>query len=286
MLPICVLSIFFTIQAPSVNPTPPVNPIRLPATAVPTAPAPATPQTLKKDIIFYIDSDVPVEVFPSPAGLVKLTKESGPLRVQGYFIDDPKTLKKKTYQGKYLYQIEAVKSGACEILILPAKIEIQKDTTWLTLDDEKKVIRRSIVVDVPLTPTPVPPTPNPVDPVTPVDPPQPVVVTSFRVIFVYETGSPMTAAQNGAMLGIAVQDYLVANTTPEGGLAGFRRFDKDTSTTSNDQATMLALWAAVKPKLTTVPCMVVEVNGQAKILPFPANQTDCLATLKKYHGDK
>lgn len=126
---------------------------------------------------------------------------------------------------------------------------------------------------------PVPdPKPKPIDPV-------PVPVTSFRVIFVYESADTLTATQTGVLNSAALAEYLNANTTKEGGVAGWRRFDKD-ATAANDTPTIKALWTAVKPKITTVPCWVVEVNGKAEIIPFPASVADGLATLKKYNGGK
>lgn len=125
-----------------------------------------------------------------------------------------------------------------------------------------------------------PPDPNPPDPPKPV-PPAPV--TSFRVIFVYETGDTLTAQQTSARDAKSVRDYLTAKTTKEAGGHGWRSWDRDTEAT-NDPPMMRALWEAVKPKFTTVPCLVVEVNGKVDILPWPANAAECLATLQKYGG--
>ncbi len=130
-------------------------------------------------------------------------------------------------------------------------------------------------------PPPVPPTP-PVPPLPP-EPPTPQPVTSFRVIFVHESGATLPAAQQSVMGAKSVRDYLNAKCTPEGGLPGWRQRDKDTDG-SKDQPTMAALWAAVKPKLTAIPCIVVELNGKAEILPFPTNAADALTLLKKYGG--
>lgn len=130
----------------------------------------------------------------------------------------------------------------------------------------------------PKPPEPIPPGPTPPGP-TP--PPQPV--TSFRVIWVTESASTPTAAQNSVIGAKAVRDYLTAKTTPENGWAGWRHFDPQTNG-ANEQPTMKALWAAVQAKLTTKDAVVIEVNGKAEILPFPANPAEALATLKKYGG--
>jgi hypothetical protein len=49
---------------------------------------------------------------------------------------------------------------------------------------------------------------------------------------------------------------------------------------------MNALWAAVKPKVTSTPCLAVEVNGKVEIVPLPATPAEAVAALKKYAGDK
>jgi hypothetical protein len=113
-------------------------------------------------------------------------------------------------------------------------------------------------------------------------PPPPPVVKSFRVIWVTESATTLTAQQNSVIGAKAIRDYLTAKTTPENNVAGWRHFDPQT--VPSGQPTMTALWAAAKPKITTVPCLVVEVNGKAEILPFPANAVEALATLKTYGG--
>jgi hypothetical protein len=122
-----------------------------------------------------------------------------------------------------------------------------------------------------------PPTPDP-----PIDPPLPVT-KSFRVIFVVESGVTLSAVQTAVASAKAVRDYCTAKTTPEGGLAGWRQYDPQVNTT-NEHPNMKALWAAVKPKMTTVPCLVVEKDGKAEILPYPANAAEALTTLQTYGG--
>lgn len=128
-------------------------------------------------------------------------------------------------------------------------------------------------------PTP-PPGPNPPGPT-----PTPQPVQSFRVILVNETGRLLTPVQNSFWRGEEIEEYLKSNTTSEGVFPGFRRYDKDTDA-SNDSPVMAALWAAVRPKITTVPCLVVERNGKVDILPYPSSPSDGLATLKKYREGK
>lgn len=124
------------------------------------------------------------------------------------------------------------------------------------------------------------PPPKPDDPKPKPDEPdvKPVPVTSFRVFLVYESAQTMTQAQTNVLYGNVVEEYLNAKCT--GGKAGWRRRDKDAD--GDADATMAALWKAVKPKLTTVPCVVIEVNGNAEIIPLEATPAAMVAKLDTY----
>jgi hypothetical protein len=127
--------------------------------------------------------------------------------------------------------------------------------------------------------------PEPVNPdvPTPVVPVDPDPVRSFRVIFVKESGQTLSPAQTPIPGAKAIREYLNARTTPEGNQPGWREYDPQQNTT-NEQPTMAALWEAVKPKLQGIPCMVIEVNGRATVMPFPANVDEALAALKRAGG--
>jgi hypothetical protein len=103
------------------------------------------------------------------------------------------------------------------------------------------------------------------------------------VIFVKESGDTLNAQQSAIPGAKSVRDYLDAKCTVESGLPGWREFDPDDEA-ANDHATMAALWQAVKPQLLPSPCLVIEVNGHAKVMPFPANADECLKVLKKAGG--
>jgi len=127
--------------------------------------------------------------------------------------------------------------------------------------------------------------PKPVDPVTPVVPvdPQPEPIRSFRVIFVKESGSTLPAEQTSIPGAKVIREYLNAKTTREGNQPGWREYDPQ-QTTAGEQPTIAALWEAVKPKLNAIPCMVVEVNGKATVVNYPANAAEALKTLQQYGG--
>lgn len=124
------------------------------------------------------------------------------------------------------------------------------------------------------------PTPGP----GPAPAPTPEPVKTFRVIFVKESGTTLNAEQTAIPGAAEIRQFLDAKTTKEGDQPGWREFDPQQQT-ANEQGTMKALWEAVKPKLIPPPCLVVEVNGSAKVMPLPATVSECLATLKKAAGE-
>lgn len=121
-------------------------------------------------------------------------------------------------------------------------------------------------------PPPQPPTPQP---------PQPQPVKSFRVIFVKESGQTLNAEQTPISSAKSIREYLVSKTTPESGLVGYREYDPQQNIT-NEQPAMKALWAAAKSSVTSVPCIVVEVNSKISIIPYPKNTSEALKILKEY----
>lgn len=115
----------------------------------------------------------------------------------------------------------------------------------------------------------------------PIDPdvkPKPQPVTSFRVFLTFESGQTITPAQSNVMYGNVVEEWLNANCT--GGKAGWRR--RDRSLGGENDPTMAALWAAIQPKLTTVPAIAIEVNSSVEILPLEATPAKMVEILDKY----
>lgn len=127
------------------------------------------------------------------------------------------------------------------------------------------------------------PDPDPNPPIPP-DPPTPVPVTSFRVIFVKESGQTLNADQTAIAGAKAIRDYLTAKTTPEGGFSGWREYDPQQNV-SNEESKMKALWAAAKSSITTVPCLIIEVNGKVKIVSYPKNVAEAIKLLKDNGGN-
>ena len=124
--------------------------IRLPALtkAVEPMPGPPLPARLTVDRLYVIDSDVPVIVLTSPAGLVMVAEDVGPLRIRGLFADGTKT-ETRNFAGKFVYTVEATLTGRVELIVVPVGAKAASD-----------VIRRSIDVDAGGAPAPGPTTPT------------------------------------------------------------------------------------------------------------------------------
>ena len=127
---------------------------------------------------------------------------------------------------------------------------------------------------------PAPPDPEPKPP----EPKPPGPLTSFRVIFVKESGSTLSAEQTAIPGAKLVRDYLTAKTTPEDGLAGWREYDLQQNI-ANEKSKMKAMWAVAKSSISTVPCLIVERNGKIDVLPYPKNAAEALKTLKIHGGE-
>lgn len=137
--------------------------------------------------------------------------------------------------------------------------------------------RYSVTLEPPKPPIP----PKPPEPPTP-NPPEPV--KSFRVILVKESGSTLTGEQTSIAGAKLVREYLTNKTTPEGGNAGWREYDPQQNVT-NERSKIKEMWLVAKSSITTVPCMIIEVNGKVTILNYPKNVAEAIKTLKTYGGE-
>lgn len=109
---------------------------------------PSGTMTLGADQLFIVDSDVDCLVLASPAGVVSISQDSGPVKIRGRFVDGVGgKVETRTYKGKTIFVVEAAGSGRVELLIVPQGAAAGD------------VIRRTLDVGQ------VPPKPDPVDPV-------------------------------------------------------------------------------------------------------------------------
>lgn len=187
--------------------------IRLPevVTVAPQpAPAPPAPDAaikLTPDLLYVIDSDVPILVLESPRGRVKKTQLEGPVRLRGKFVGGTGSQESKTIKGKHVFEIVAAESGPVELLIVPQGSTAEADVKRVSLD-----------VDAGKGPRPPPGSDDETDPLKPKKPePKPTntkadakLVESLTAAITEDAktyaawrkqGSPATAKEAVALIG-------------------------------------------------------------------------------------
>lgn len=242
----------------------------------PVAPAPpADPDavpTLAYGQIYCVQSETAFILLASPRELVTITPTPGPIAVRGVFVDGTGKVETRTFQSKYVAFVDAgeTASGRVELIAVPVGVA-----------DELAISRQLINVNH----GPQPP-PKPVDPVNPVDPPTPAP-TGFRVVFAYESSAALTREQLNILNSTQITAFLNANCAKGAdGRADWRKWDRDISISSRESATIVELWNAAKPKLGTLPQMIVAVDGKATVMDLPATEQETLAKLKTIAGVK
>ena len=242
----------------------------------PVAPAPpADPDavpTLAYGKLYVIQSETAFILLASPRELVTITPTPGPIAVRGVFVDGTGRVETRTFQSKYVAFVDAgeTASGRVELIAVPVGVA-----------DELAISRQLINVNH----GPQPP-PKPVDPVNPVDPPTPAP-TGFRVVFAYESSAALTREQLNILNSTQITAFLNANCAKGAdGRADWRKWDRDISISSRESATIVELWNAAKPKLGTLPQMIVAVDGKATVMDLPATEAETLSKLKTIAGVK
>lgn len=231
------------------------------------APMPGAAAKLTGDSLYVVRSNDPCVVTASALGFVKITQETGPLRIRGRFIDGAGT-ETRNFTEKNLWIVEAATTGRCELLVIPVGTTAEKD-----------VIRRTLDVDAGEGPRP-PPGPGP-DPGP--KPPGPKPVKELRVLIVEESGDRMKlpAAQQDIILGEEMRVFLDEKTVlgPDGKTHEWRIWDKDTPLTSERP-----VWKTLMGKARTSVPWIVLADGEVPVFegPLPANTADTKALIQKY----
>lgn len=199
LLAVLVLSAA-SLHAAAAEPLPSVkSPFKFPAARTPNAPpvnAPGDALRLGGDTLYVIPHDEPFLLFdshPTLAGSpVTITRETGPLKIRGRFLDGSGAVETRTFAAKHLAIVEPVAgaSGRVELIAVPAGVTSEKDASRQLIDvnhgaqpppkdDEKKI---------------EPPKPVPPD-VSPEPKPKPVVSGPLYFVLVEELDerTPATA---------------------------------------------------------------------------------------------
>lgn len=147
-------------------------------------PTPVTGATLTPDINYIIESEVDGVVLARPIGLVKITKETGPLRIRGRFIDSPANgkIETRTYKGPNIFIVDAIGTGTVDLSFIPFGFKSEAD------------ISSRIVPCVTDGVTPNPKPPPDTDPNPKPNPPDPMPKADLLWIIVVEETAERTPA--------------------------------------------------------------------------------------------
>lgn len=236
-----------------------------PAPAPSPMPAPGTPTKLPGDVWYVVESDTPLLVFDVPTGVVKVTREDGPLKVKGKFVDGA-GVQTKTFRGPHVYTIEATHAGKVEVLFLPVGAKDASEAARKTLEVTEPE-------DCEKPKPPKPPTPEP-------DAKAPIPGPGLKVLIVYETGKTLPPQQGSILDGKRVRDYLDANCVvgPDGKTREYRIWDQGADTVGES-----ARWQdAMKRTRTGVPWVVISNEKSGFEGPLPSTPDAFLELIKKY----
>jgi len=91
-------------------------------------------KTLPAEFTIVIDSKVECMVFVSPDGMVSVDSQAGPVKMRSKFLDGDGKPEWKSFAGPFIYVVEGVRSGRCEIIVVPLGTKDKKDCPRFLLD--------------------------------------------------------------------------------------------------------------------------------------------------------
>ena len=234
--------------------------ITLPHISGPPVPCPdeltqPTP-TITPDTIFVVQSNVPLIALQSPQNLLKISTETGPLRIRGRFSDGDGKIETRNYSAKYLVFVDAVKPGQTELLLVPHGCTKESD-----------IVRQLLIVNDGTAPRPGPdPKPDPKPE------PKPPVAKNIRISVVFDVDG-MTVEHE------AVLNALVAwNALQEAGNE-YRWYDAQTEEPDGKKA--------IEQLNGPLPGIVYTDKASGKVLkygPIPATFDELKTIVKELTG--
>ena len=201
---------------------------------------------LAADQLYVVDCKVECVVRDPPKGLVRVAKKKGPRDFSAKFVDGAGGIEDRTYDGPFLYVVQAVGTGRVELDVIPVGFKSEAEIVTATVD-----VSAGQGPQPPPKPDPKPPEPSP---------DAPIPVSGLRVLVVFETAdaAKLTAGQQQAIYSKATRDLLNANCVvgPDGKTREWRIFDQNVDASADSKT-----WAdAMKRPRKSVPWLIVS-NG-------------------------
>lgn len=256
------------------------KPVFLAREVAPAPPPPANqPMVLTKELAYVIDSDVPLLVLTSPAGMVKQIVEESPFTIKTWFAANPTVMERKTFKGKHILSLEPVQDGEYELLVMPAQKTVKdKDgkETSVPVTEADVLRQRMKNGTAPRPPTPKDEDKKPVDPkVEPSTSPFPG--EGLRVLITFMGDAPLNEAQFNILYGEEMRKWLDANA----GKTNYRIWPVTTDASAESE-----LWRNAFARKRDSDLWIVAGNGKAgfeKALPADVKSTiaDLTTLLRK-----
>ena len=219
---------------------------------------------LAEDTWYVIESDGPLIVLASPAGIVGVQHEDGPLKVRGKFADGTGRTETRTFKSKHCYFVNALKAGAIELLVVPVGVSAEADI----LRQPLQVLGEKPQPPPEPLPTPVP---NPVTPPEPVPVPVPKPPTGLRVLLLGNESA--TREQLNTLNSTKVVEWLNTHCAKsEDGRSEWRRWDRTSISKpgmiDSENAIWKKLWNELSPDLPPGNLVVVVTDTKVTVQPL------------------
>lgn len=238
--------------------------------------SPSAVSRLTADVGFYFDTENEVLAFGSPPGMLKVTREDGPITIRDVFIDSGGKKVTKKFARKNVYRVEPADGakGRAELIVVAGLVKT-----------ESQLVRRLLDVDAGgASPNPPGPTPDP-NPPGPTPPPVPAEkLAGGWIVLVEET----ELAQSGRAVFLSDPRFLARRQEKGIKLRSVDQHVVDASgQTTADVAEYVAL-AKQKRQFPQVFFVASVDNGRKRKLlgqfDLPKSIDDLLALMTKYGG--
>lgn len=243
------------------------------------APSPVNPDTspvlvdnINAGELYVIEWNTELKVTGSPDGIISVTPKNGPRSFFARFVDgvDREKYEDRTYSKPYIYVVQAVKTGQCELLVFSGVKE--------------KIVRQMLTVTVGQRPPPVPPDPpkpDPVDP-TPPNPVDPVAPQKLQIVILEdpELRGTLPPEQISVMDCAEVRQYVKTHCAMTGTTPDFRKLSIRQDVSKQPQ------WirTAFDEERSSLPFLVILTPTQTISGPLPKTIPEMMTLLKKYGG--
>ena len=98
-----------------------------------------------------------------------------------------------------------------------------------------------------------------------------------------ESSANHTAEQAAILASPKIVAYLNDKCVKDGSRPGWRKWDPQVNV-DNETELWKKLWAATKPTLGGLPCIVIVAGQKGEVLPLPSTEAATLELLKRYGG--